>query len=85
MKSPSLILICYIGQCGTSTVKTKTIRWLPEYESYVTNIDPYIYTGRKDTIKQLTIMLASSRNVLFPGHNYLLTIGADDPWRLGDN
>ena len=24
-------------------------------------------------------MLATSRNVLFPGHNHLLTNGADDP------
>ena len=24
-------------------------------------------------------MLSSSKNVLFPGHNYLLATGADDP------
>ena len=24
-------------------------------------------------------MLATSKNVLFPGHNHLLTTGADDP------
>ena len=24
-------------------------------------------------------MIATSRNVLFPGHNHLLTTGADDP------
>ena len=34
-------------------------------------------------------MLATSKNVLLPGHNHLLTTGADDPslahQRLGDN
>ena len=24
-------------------------------------------------------MLATSKNILFPGHNHLLTIGTDDP------
>ena len=28
-------------------------------------------------------MLATSENVLFPGHNYLLTIGTDDPSLAG--
>ena len=27
---------------------------------------------------QLTTMLATSKKVLFPGHNHLLTTGADD-------
>ena len=35
--------------------------------------------GKKATIHQLTTMLATSKNALFPGHNHLLTIGADDP------
>ena len=34
---------------------------------------------KKATIHQLTTMLATSKNVLFPGHNHLLTTGADDP------
>ena len=29
-------------------------------------------------IHQLTTMLSTSKNVLFPGHNHLLTTGADD-------
>ena len=33
----------------------------------------------KATIHQVTTMLATSKNVLFPGHNHLLTTGADDP------
>ena len=28
---------------------------------------------------KVTTMLATSENVLFPGHNHLLTTGADDP------
>ena len=27
---------------------------------------------------QLTTMLSTSKNVLFPGHNHILTTGADD-------
>ena len=33
---------------------------------------------KKATIHQETTMLATSRNVLFPGYNHLLTTGADD-------
>ena len=35
--------------------------------------------GKKATIHQVSTMLATSKNVLFPGHNHLLTTGADDP------
>ena len=38
-----------------------------------------LYTGQKATIHQVTTMLATSKNVLFPGHNHLQTTGADDP------
>ena len=34
---------------------------------------------KKVTINQVITMLATSKNVLFPGHNHLLTTGADDP------
>ena len=30
-------------------------------------------------IHQLTTMLSTSKNVLFPGHNHLLTTGTADP------
>ena len=30
------------------------------------------------TIQQVTTMLATSKNVLFPGYNHLLTTSADD-------
>ena len=36
------------------------------------------YHSTKNTIHQVTTMLATSENVLFPGHNHLLTTGADD-------
>ena len=36
-------------------------------------------TAQKSTIHQVTTMLAISKSVLFPGHNNLLTSGADDP------
>ena len=34
---------------------------------------------KKATIHQLITMPATSKNVLFPGHNHLLTTDADDP------
>ena len=33
---------------------------------------------KKATIHQVTTMLGTSKNALFPGHNHLLTTGADD-------
>ena len=38
---------------------------------------------RKTTIHQVTTMLATSKHVLFPGHNYLLTTGTDNPSLAG--
>ena len=35
--------------------------------------------GKNATMHQLTTMLFTSKNVLFPGLNHLLTTGADDP------
>ena len=50
---------------------------------HLINIDDYtkkIFTLRKEaTIHQVTTMLAASNNVIFPGHNHLLTTGTDDP------
>ena len=34
---------------------------------------------KKATIHQLTTIVATSKSVLFLGHNHLLTTGADDP------
>ena len=36
-------------------------------------------TGKKSSSHQVTITLATSENVLFPGHNHLQTTSADDP------
>ena len=33
---------------------------------------------KKATIHQVTTMLATTKNVLFPGHDHLLTTGTDD-------
>ena len=33
---------------------------------------------KKATLHQVTTVLATSKNVPFPGHNHLLTIGTDD-------
>ena len=34
---------------------------------------------KKSTMHQVTTMLATSKNVLLPGHNHLLTTGTHDP------
>ena len=50
--------------------------------------DASLHTVQKATIHQVTTMLATSKIVLFPGHNHLRTTGPDDPslwWHLGDN
>ena len=42
-----------------------------------------LYTAQKDTIHWVTTMLATSKNVLFPGHNHLLTTCTYDPSLAG--
>ena len=37
---------------------------------------------KKASIDHVTTMLATSKNVVFPGHNHLLTTGTDDPHSL---
>ena len=39
----------------------------------------YISLDKKATMHQVTTMLATSKTVLFPGHNHLLTTGTDNP------
>ena len=41
-------------------------------------IDGRQVTAQKATIHQVTTMLATTENVLFRGHNLLLTTGTDD-------
>ena len=38
-----------------------------------------LHCVKKDTIHKVTTMLATSKGVLFPGHEHLLTTGIDDP------
>ena len=46
----------------------------------------YVYNAKEATIHQVSTMLATSKNVLFPGHDHLLTTGTDDlRWSSGDN
>ena len=43
--------------------------------------------GKKAAIHQVTTTLSTSKNILFPGHNHLLTTGTDDPslWLLPEH
>ena len=38
-----------------------------------------LHCAKNATIHQVTTMLATPTNVLFPGHNHLLITGTDDP------
>ena len=42
-----------------------------------------LHCTKKAAIHQVTTMLVTSKNVLFPGHNHLLTTGTDDPSLAG--
>ena len=53
---------------------SKTFSVVPTEQHYTSQLTQH----KKATIHQLTSMLATSKNFLFPGHNHLLTTGADD-------
>ena len=59
--------------------QTDMILKLHKPDIHINLIHHEIALGKKATIHQVTTMLSTSKNVLFPGHNHLLTIGADDP------
>ena len=42
-------------------------------------IERNLHCAKKATIHQVTTRLATSKNVLFVGHNHLLTAGTDNP------
>ena len=49
---------------------------------------PALTLRKNVTIHQVTTILATSKTVLFPGHNHLLTTGTYDPslcWCSGNN
>ena len=79
-------------QCGPNChITCPKSRWFLEEEFLACGYQSLSITwtvcllslGKKVTIHQLTTMLATSRNVLFPGYNHLLTIDADDPSLVG--
>ena len=49
----------------------------------IKDAETMIYYYAKNTIHQVTTMLATSKNVPFPGHNHLLTTSTDDPSLAG--
>ena len=51
------------------------LRWLADFLSIMLCSNALC---KKATIHRVTIMLATSKKVLFPGHNHLLTTGTDD-------
>ena len=70
---------CTVGglQGGLLTqvvLKTRLTRYFAKIHA------PKLYlTAQKATIQEVTTMLATSKNILFPGHNHLLTAGTDNP------
>ena len=56
--------------------------WLPDVSDNY-GLDHCFTRGRSATIHQVTIMPSISKNVFFPGHNHLLTTGADDSLLAG--
>ena len=50
----------------------------PALLSVILNVRQHITLGKKTIIHQVTTILVTSKNVLFPGHNHLQTAGADD-------
>ena len=54
------------------------IWWLWDEVMSTRALVPLNSTAQKTTIHQVTTMLATSTNVLFPGYKQLLTTGADD-------
>ena len=81
-----LLLSCYMTKFRCSIT---TNSW-PVYQLKVPKIQNCSletlvrsFTEQKGTIHQVTTMLATSKIVLFPGHNHLPTTGTDDPSLIG--
>ena len=64
-----------VGQCETQVNHTLTRG--AEVHGMLTG--RIISLRNKATIHQVTTMLATSKNVLFPGHNHLLSTSTDNP------
>ena len=78
---------------GLSPHHTKSLNlWADKHTSTQGSSNVWnVSLDKKATIHQLTTMLSTSKNVLFPGQNHLITSGADDPslyhrrWHSVDN
>ena len=57
--------------------------FLQAWQNYPTDLLPQYPLCPKATIHQVTTMQATSKNVLFLGHNHLLTTSTDDPSLIG--
>ena len=65
-KDGEVKIICQLGVC-----ESVILRYVCDCRN--------AHCTKKHTIHQVTVMLATSKNVIFPGHNHLLTTGTDDP------
>ena len=63
----------------TKKAEDKKLTQRKEHESTINSTVHYNAQRKEATIHQVTTMQATSKNVLFPGHNYLLTTSTDDP------
>ena len=63
------------------TTKNHTCEMCPMHQLHrlCEDIDSKYHCVKKSTIRYVTTMLATSRNVLFPVHNHVLTTSTDDP------
>ena len=81
--------------CGpTSETNRKCMQCKITEDAYIEDVasnstNTRMQWAKKATIHQVTTMLVTSKNIPFPGHNHLLTTGADKPDTLstseGDN
>ena len=78
----------YPFSCTVNDVYLHSLGHLPyrPVQMFLNSQQRVLSLGKKATIHQLTTMISTSKNVLFPGHNHLLTTGhsgVDDPTLAG--
>ena len=61
---------------SVTTARREMTSWLMLHSEAPNSMSHW---AKKPSIHQVTTMLSTSKNVLFPGHNHLLTTGTDDP------
>ena len=72
-------LVCNLGGLGNNKEMQPKNITKPRFSMSSMNF----HLPTKASVHQETSMLATSKNVLFPGHNHLLTTGTDDPSLAG--